>query len=173
MEQATGDPYLAGRPGRLDERRLHMNIPDDVERWHGCRRRFAHLFQGAGRLEIYRGWIEPLMKLCADVEVALAEQGRAGRFVQIKEKFGACDIRFVVLPSAITSADDRSAQAMKLLADVENKIDATRALTSTMCMVCGASAAIPTDSPRRLCLCVSHRALTRHPTPWEAAHIDG
>lgn len=135
--------------------------PSDKAKLNRLRCRYAYMFRHPGLIDIYRGWMEPLERLCAEIEELLGNSCRGFQFHRIKEKFGACRIYFSFEPSTPGSSCarrqtrgslDREDELRRL---IQKRIQSTEAITSVRCMVCGAKGEI---NVRRalVCLCPEH-----------------
>lgn len=115
--------------------------------------RYPSMFRRPELLDVYAGWVSPLVALCAEVEVLLDGAPFTFHFTRIKEKFGQCRISFVLghAPDARRAAETEG-QLEECAKEIEQRVIATQCACASRCLVCGRTAAPPAAGmPTPLC----------------------
>lgn len=134
--------------------------------------RCPYMFQQPEMLNLYAGWFGPIEKLCAEIDERLQGRGWTFRFVQIKEKFGACRIYFHLglPPSDLATSVVLQELAVHRMA-IESNIETAQAACSSSCMVCGRAAATRAYGALLATLCEQHELSETMRDPWSLAKL--
>jgi hypothetical protein len=113
----------------------------DKAKLNRLRCRYAYMVRDPDRIGFYRGWMEPLETLCAELEEIFGDERGRFRFSQIKEKFGACQIYFSFASSArassIAMTTDRILMTeITLRRLIQERFEAAQNATKVRCMIC-------------------------------------
>lgn len=133
--------------------------------------RYPSMFSRPELLDVYAGWVSPLVALCSEVEALLAGGPFAFHFIRIKEKFGQCRIFYVLEhgPAARRTAESEG-QLEKCGKEIERRVMAAQCACASRCLVCGRTAAPPAacmPTP----LCKLHAWSEDQRDPWSVGKI--
>ncbi|GHC85049.1 hypothetical protein GCM10007320_29720 [Pseudorhodoferax aquiterrae] len=133
--------------------------------------RYTSMFRQPDLLDVYAGWVSPLVALCAEVEVLLVGGPFVFHFTRIKEKFGQCRISFVLEhgPDARRTAETED-ELERCTKEIEQRVKAAQCACASRCLVCGRTAAAPAacmPTP----LCKLHAWSEDQRDPWSIGKI--
>lgn len=122
-----------------------MNNPKDL------RARFPYQFEGEPiSMSHPRGWFHLFSRLCADIDEVLGEDKRGFRWVQVKEKFGATRLYFLLADRVL----EQEPELMQRLFQMKNAVEVASA---EVCAACGRPGRISDRTGWRHALCEKHR----------------
>ncbi|KQP12052.1 hypothetical protein [Pseudorhodoferax sp. Leaf265] len=144
---------------------------EEAQQVRALLKRYPSMFKSPELLDVYAGWVPPLVTLCAEIDDLVADQSFVFQFIQIKKKLGQCRIHFVLEQRRSDLRTDGALEKLdRCKKSVQQCVEAAQSSCASRCLVCGRTPA-PPDRLMPTPLCKMHRRSEHLRDPWSLGKI--